>query len=213
VIWLDRHTAEQPPHSTLNPTNRPSGTGSPYPGGAGGGGGGSGGSGGSGGEPSGAGGDQTQSDSRGGLADTFPPWLWALLGLLLLAGVVVALAAARRLGPPVGEPLPVTAYGRETLDGRGRLYRRARDPAATYDVLRRAAVAHLRTALHLPAADVDELVDTVAALTGIDRAEVVEILVDGAPAKDAELTEAVARLDALMSAVHHATPSAEGDRR
>ncbi|PWU54645.1 hypothetical protein DLE60_29525, partial [Micromonospora globispora] len=55
----------------------------------------------------------------------FPVWFWALLVQLALAGLLVVLWRARRLGPPVPEPLPVTVRSAETVLGRARLYRRA----------------------------------------------------------------------------------------
>ena len=57
--------------------------------------------------------------------------------------LVLAIAAGRRLGPPVTEPMPVTAQARETVEGRGRLYRRARQPAAAFAALRAAAIRQL----------------------------------------------------------------------
>ena len=60
------------------------------------------------------------------LLDAFPPWFLALLIQLALVALLIVLWRARRLGPPVTEPLPVEVRAAETVLGRARLYQRAR---------------------------------------------------------------------------------------
>src|SRR5205823_564014 len=72
-----------------------------------------------------------------------PPWAWAVLGMLGLAGVAFALARARRLGPPVSEPLPVAVRAAETVEGRGLLYRRANARQAALATLRASTLSRL----------------------------------------------------------------------
>ncbi|MGC1211355.1 MAG: DUF4350 domain-containing protein, partial [Micromonospora sp.] len=95
---------------------------------------------GSGGRPQQQGGDDGSTDDeaedepspQNPLWAAFPVWFWALLVQLALAGLLAVLWRARRLGPPVPEPLPIAVRSAETVLGRARLYRRAgaRGPAA-----------------------------------------------------------------------------------
>lgn len=144
------------------------------------------------------GGDQAE-QPRGSIARLFPPWLWTTVGLVALIMAVLALAAARRMGPPVTEPMPVTARLRESVEGRGRLYRRARQHSVTLDVLRQAAVARLAGMLGMPArTPVGTLLDLVSERTGLTRKTVDGILRDDRPRDNAELVDATRRLDRLM---------------
>jgi len=205
VVWLDLHKVETepkpditvppPPRTTTAPPEVPPS-----------------------GEPSGidpGDGDGSQGgDQRTGLAALFPGWLWTVIGLLALVGLLLALAASRRLGPPVTEPMPVTARARESLEGRGRLYKQARQPAAALGVLRASALAHLPGLLGLPPnTPVPTLIDAVAAQTGYPPGTVQAILVTDTPDNHAELVTAVGRLDDLMWALHAGHPTAEGDTR
>lgn len=143
------------------------------------------------------------------LWDAFPAWFWALLAQLALAGLLVLLWRARRLGPPVPEPLPVTVRSAETVLGRARLYRRAgaRDSAA--ETLRAAARDRLLPRLNLPAdAAPAEVAARVAAHTGDDPDRVAELLHGAAPENDQELLALARDLDALTRTVAHPT---EGD--
>ena len=85
------------------------------------------------------------------LLDAFPPWFWALLVQLALVALLIVLWRARRLGPPVTEPLPVEVRAAETVLGRARLYQRARARGPTAATLRTAALGRLRGRLDLPA--------------------------------------------------------------
>ncbi|MEV0426581.1 DUF4350 domain-containing protein [Micromonospora sp. NPDC050495] len=145
------------------------------------------------------------------LWDAFPAWFWALLAQLALAGLLVLLWRARRLGPPVPEPLPVTVRSAETVLGRARLYQRAgaRDSAA--ETLRAAARDRLLPRLNLPAdAAPAEVAARVAAYTGDDPDRVAELLHGAAPENDQELLALARDLDALTRTVAHPT---EGDPR
>jgi Domain of unknown function (DUF4350) len=55
--------------------------------------------------------------------DLFPAGAHRAFLWLLLTGLVVVLWRARRLGPPVPEPLPVIVRAAEAIEGHGRLYR------------------------------------------------------------------------------------------
>lgn len=92
------------------------------------------------------------------------------------AGVAVALlmlAAARRLGPVVPETLPVVVRASEAVEGRARLYHRARARDRAAQALREAAAARMSPLLGLPPNPTGEaLVAAVAARTGRAGAQV-----------------------------------------
>ncbi|MFU8870512.1 DUF4350 domain-containing protein [Micromonospora sp. SL4-19] len=145
------------------------------------------------------------------LWDAFPAWFWALLVQLALAGLLAVLWRARRLGPPVPEPLPVTVRSAETVLGRARLYRRAgaRGPAA--QTLRAAALARLLPRLNLPPdTPPAEVAARVAGHTGAGAEQVAGLLHGAEPTTDRELLELARDLDALTRTVAHPT---EGDPR
>ncbi|GAA3117381.1 DUF4350 domain-containing protein [Planomonospora alba] len=122
---------------------------------------------------------------------------WAVLQLLV-AGVLVALWRARRLGPVVAERLPVVVRAAETAEGRGRLYRarRARDRAAA--ALRTAALDRLVPRLGLTAdATPAEVVAAVALRTGQNAQEAGAVLYGAPPADDAGLMALARHLDTL----------------
>ena len=128
-----------------------------------------------------------------------PPWAWTGLGLLALAGLAYALASARRLGPPVSEPLPVAVRTAETVEGRGRLYRRARARDVALDTLRAGTLPRLRRALGLaPDTPVPAVVAAVAARTGRPADEVDAILSSATPGDDADLVHLVSQVDDLL---------------
>ncbi|MEU5722581.1 DUF4350 domain-containing protein [Micromonospora sp. NPDC047738] len=145
------------------------------------------------------------------LWDAFPAWFWALLVQLSLAGLLVVLWRARRLGPPVPEPLPVAVHSAETVLGRARLYRRAgaRGPAA--ETLRAAALDRLLPRLNLPPDTPSaEVAARVAAYAGADPERVAELLHGAEPTTDQELLDLARDLDTLTRTVAHPT---EGDPR
>lgn len=114
------------------------------------------------------------------------------------------LALARRLGPPVREPLPVLVPAAETVAGSGRLYRYARGRGAALTAMRATALRRVIRAVDLPPAPPPEpatVVAAVAGATGLPPDHVHRTLYGPAPESDAELTRAVADLDALVAAV------------
>jgi hypothetical protein len=124
------------------------------------------------------------------IASLLPDWVEP--GLWILGATVLALMLwrARRLGPLVTEPLPVTVKAIETTRSRGRLYRRAGDRAHAAHALRDAARAALATRLHLPPTiDEGTLVRQVARSTGTAVEHVHDLLSDTGrlPAGDDDL--------------------------
>jgi len=110
---------------------------------------------------------------------------WIAPGLWIAGATVVALLLwrARRLGPLVTEPLPVTVKAIETARSRGRLYRRSGDRAHAARALRRAARTRLAERLHLPPSD-DEAALVRDVARHVDRPvdQVHALLADDAPA-------------------------------
>jgi hypothetical protein len=140
-----------------------------------------------------------------------PPWAWAAIGMLFLAALAYSFARARRLGPPVSEPLPVAVRASETVVGRGRLYRRAKAREVAVDALRTGALHRLRAALGLPRdADRAAVVAAVAARTGWPAWQVDLVLYGAQPADDEQLVQLVADLDRL---VHTVTDVPKGEPR
>ena len=189
VVWLDNHHRQPEPKlgpAVRNPFNQPAAKNT-------------------------GGGDTGGRTVRSSMAGLFPGWVWTVLGLLLLILVVLAIAAARRFGPPVSEPMPVTAKARETVAGRGRLYRKAKQPAVALAALRAGAVrslpAVLGVAATVPAA---ELYDLAAVRAGMPRDTVEAILATDEPKTNDELVAAVARLDELMARLTHSIVSTHG---
>jgi hypothetical protein len=99
-----------------------------------------------------------------GLGSLLPRWIGPGLWLALVTVVALAWWRGRRLGPLAREPLPVVVRAAETTEALGRLYRRAGDRAHAADVLRRATLDRLATALRLgTGARADEQVVRAAA--------------------------------------------------
>lgn len=136
------------------------------------------------------------------LWSAFPSAWYASAALLLLAGVLFAFAMARRLGPPVREPLPVTVRATETVEGRGRLYALAKARGSALAALRAATEQRLVRLLGLPAdAGRDTVAGAVAAHTGASTDEVTSALYGTEPADDTELIRSATTLDGLLNAV------------
>ncbi len=203
VVWLDLHHSEPPPR-VIERSPDPGQFGAPP----------SLGTGGSpdpdfpvnqGGNQQGSGGGDGGGSGSGGEPPTppywklLPLWAWAGLALLGVAAVAFALARARRLGPPVSEPLPVAVRAAETVEGRGRLYRRAKARHAALHTLRTSALARLRSALDIPPdARRAAIIEAVAARTGWPPDHVDAILYGAEPAEDAELVRLARDLDHLL---------------
>lgn len=128
-------------------------------------------------------------------------WLWgtAQLGIAVL---LAALWRGRRLGPVVAEPLPVVVRAAETVQGQGRLYRRAGARGHAAETLREAARARLLPLLGAPPdATPSTVVHALAARTGRRPAEVQQLLYGGAPVDDAALVRLADGLDTLEEEV------------
>lgn len=156
-------------------------------------------------------GDRDRSDTGDSFFGSFPPQLWAVLLLLFVAAALLAVAQARRLGPPVAEPLPVLVPAAETVTGRGRLYHRIRARRTSLDTLRAAAVARLARALDplapAPERQLDtdgparaEFVGKVAGWAAVPPQTVRTVLFGPAPESDDELIASAADLDRLVAA-------------
>lgn len=157
-------------------------------------------------------GEQDRTNTGNPLLDAFPVQLWIAFVLLVAAGLLLAVARARRLGPPVPEPLPVVVPAVEAVTGRARLYRRIRARAPSLAILREAALARLaRTidplarsperGLADPGPRRDAFVRTVAARAGWLPERVDSVLFGPSPADDAALVAAASDLDQLVAAV------------
>jgi hypothetical protein len=139
----------------------------------------------------------------------------ALVGLALaaLVAVLLALARARRLGPPVSEPLPVLVPAAEAVAGRGRLYQRTRGRGVALAALRAAALPRVVRGLGLPPApppDPGTVVAAAAARTRLPPDHVRRTLYGPEPSTDQEFAGAVAALDALVAAVTRERPPTAG---
>lgn len=144
------------------------------------------------------------------LADLTPGWVTPLLILLALAGVAAGFWRGRRFGPIVIENLPVVVRASETMEGRARLYSRARARLHALDALRIGTVERLARAVGLPrTATVFEVSDAVAAVIGRDRAAVSSVLLDAVPSNDAELVRLSDELLTLEAEVAATRPGSQ----
>ncbi|GAB3420677.1 DUF4350 domain-containing protein [Flindersiella endophytica] len=136
--------------------------------------------------------------------------MWSLLpanvrfaaGAVAVGGIFLMIAAARRLGPVVPEPLPVVVRASEAAEGRARLYRRfrARDRAAA--ALRQSTRTRLQSVLGLPFNAGDPaLFSAVSARTGRTAEEVAGLLGEHPPEDDGGLVRLAADLDTLEQEV------------
>lgn len=139
------------------------------------------------------------------LGDLTPGWVTPAIVLLAVAAVAAGIWRGRRFGPLVVERLPVSVRAGETMEGRGRLYARARDHLHAADALRIGATRRLAKALGLgPSATVHEVADAAADRIGASRATVRGLLVDELPRTDADLMSISDRLRNLERAVRAA---------
>jgi hypothetical protein len=127
------------------------------------------------------------------LTDVLPEAFVPAVGVLLLAAVAWSLVRGRRLGRVVPEPLPVVIRSVETTQSRARLYQDAADRRRALASLQLAARRRWAERLGLPATTaVPDLLDAVAAATGVDRRELTRVLAD-ADADDDETLVRTAR--------------------
>ena len=138
------------------------------------------------------------------LADLLPAgWKFGLVQLAI-AVAVVALWRARRLGPVVSEPLPVTVRAAETVEGRARLYRRVGAAGHAATALRQATRDRLVRRLGLPRDAPAEAVASAAAdRTGRPGPAVHDLLYGPPPTGEAGLVGLADALDALENEVNH----------
>ena len=117
---------------------------------------------------------------------------------LAITVVLLALWRVRRLGPVVTEPLPVIVRSSETIEGRGRLYRRARARDRAAAALRAGAIERLRRRTGLATrCTPDMLVAAVSGRTARSGNEVRDLLYGGTPADDGALVRLADALDSL----------------
>lgn len=133
------------------------------------------------------------------LVDLLPVGVLAATGQLVVAGLLLVAWRGRRLGPVVGEPLPVVVRSSETVIGRARLTAAAgaRDVAAAD--LRGAARRRLAHRVGVPPdASRETLIDAVARRTGRSPASLGELLYGAPSGTDVSDDRALVRLaDAL----------------
>jgi hypothetical protein len=135
-----------------------------------------------------------------GLADLLPGWAVVAFTELLFAGLIAALWRARRLGPPVTEPLPVVVRAAEAVEGRGRLYRRGRARDVAAEALRGGARAKVVPRLGLGTdPPINAVVAAVSRNTGWPAAHVGALLYGAVPADDAGLVRLADDLDLLVT--------------
>ncbi|WP_390624282.1 DUF4350 domain-containing protein [Fodinicola feengrottensis] len=143
--------------------------------------------------------ESASSEGGDGSQALFPPWVDAASLYLILAGVLVALWQARRLGVPVPEPLPVVVRSAETVEGRARLYRRAGARKLAAESLRGGALARITPALGLGAdPDPRALIIALAQRSGRTTQEIHRLLYSPPPTDDQGLLALATELDRLV---------------
>jgi hypothetical protein len=132
------------------------------------------------------------------LTDLLPPWFrWVVLDLVVVA-ILALLWRGRRLGPVVREPLPVVVRAGETVQGRARLYRRARATDRAAATLRTAVLRRLARRLAVPPdADPDAVAVRVAQASGRDLDDVRRVLLGPAPRDERDLVRLADELDVV----------------
>ncbi|MGV9564922.1 DUF4350 domain-containing protein [Streptomyces sp. NPDC003480] len=141
----------------------------------------------------------TASGSRS-FFDLLPPgWLWGTLQLFIAAGVA-ALWRARRLGPLVPEKLPVAIRASETVEGRARLYRKARARDRAASALRSTTRTRLAPLVGVSLAQAhapEALLPALSAHLHNDGQSLHPLLFGPPPADDTALIALADQLDAL----------------
>lgn len=143
-----------------------------------------------------------------GLGELIAPRVKLALGQLVVAFLLLALWRSRRLGRPVTEPTAVRIPGSELVVAMGNLLQRARHRGQAARVLAGDLRRTLAERLGLPgAAPPEQVADTVAARTGIDRERVLAALQPPTPRDEAELValgQAIDDIRTEVSSVHGA---------
>jgi hypothetical protein len=157
-------------------------------------------------------GDQDRTSTGFPTIDAFPQVLWATLVIVAFVAILAAFAWARRLGPPVAEPLPVLIPAAESVTGRGRLYDKVNARGPTLEILRAAAIARLARIVNpfgttasdrdllRPGPAQDGFVALLAQRSGQHPTAIRATLYGPEPDNDEVLAAAVADLDALVDA-------------
>lgn len=129
------------------------------------------------------------------LGELSPEWVTPVTALLALGALAAAVWRGRRFGPLVIENLPVVVRSRETTEGRARLYEKGAARGHSLDALRMGTLSRLAARCGLPkTASVEEIIGSVAMLTGQDPSVLRTILLEKVPKNDRQL---VALSDAL----------------
>lgn len=145
--------------------------------------------------------DEVQAGEGTGVGRLLPRWLVPSVWLLGIAAVALLLQRARRLGPLVTEPMPVTIRALESTTALGRLYERARDRWHAADLLIEGTTRRLRQQLGTsPSATREELVRAVATRTG-RPAEQITGLLERVVKNDADLVALAGELTQLEEEV------------
>jgi hypothetical protein len=140
-----------------------------------------------------------------GLGDLIAPRVKLALWQLVVAFLLLALWRGRRLGRPVTEPTAVRIPGSELVVAVGNLLQRARHRGQAATLLAGDLRRTLTERLGLPAAAPPEQVaDTVAARTGLDRERVLAALRPPTPRDEAELVALGQTIDTIRMEVSSA---------
>lgn len=142
-------------------------------------------------------------DEQRSFSELIPPgWKWAA-GMLVVAVLLMVGWRARRLGRVVAEPLPVVVRASETVEGRARLYRRARARGHAADVLRAATRTRLVALTGAAAEERAALVSAVGGRSGRPFGEVDALLYGPPPVDDAAMIDMARALDAVEAEMRH----------
>ena len=126
------------------------------------------------------------------------------LGLweLIIAGVLLCLVLARRLGRVVVEPQPVPIAGSELVEAVGNLMQRRRDPSHAATLIRADVVDRLARRLGMgTGVPATLLAPVVAARTGREPDAVLALLAHSPVSSDAQLVELSRQLDQLRQEI------------
>ncbi|MDO4258853.1 MAG: DUF4350 domain-containing protein [Actinomycetaceae bacterium] len=132
-----------------------------------------------------------------------PDWLFPSFMMVCAAGLVLAAAVGRRLGRLVPEDFPSVVPAIETVIGRGRLLRRAKDHAHAARALRIETAGRLASRLALPSgASGDALYDALTR-RGIDPTRARELFWGATPTTDDGLVALSDDLSRLEKEISH----------
>ncbi|RFU85361.1 DUF4350 domain-containing protein [Streptomyces triticagri] len=126
-------------------------------------------------------------------------WRWGALQLTI-AAALAALWRSRRLGPLVPEQLPVAVRASETVEGRARLYRKAKARERAATALRSATRSRLAPLVGLPPARAqspESLLPALSAQLSDSSTDLQSLLFGPPPPHDAALVALADQLDAL----------------